>query len=177
MINLLPPQEKEKLYGRLLKRQVRAFGFLAAIILFGGAVFVLNTWVFLKIQTKAISRNLNLETREPETVAARGLESQVKDLNLWLARYQNFRAESGVLMSDVLLKVQEIVPRGAALDALLVDSLEKKIILSGRASRREDVVVMENRLKKSEYFERVNSPISNYLEKTNASFNFSFYYK
>lgn len=176
MINLLPPPEKEKVYGALFKRQVHTFGLTAAVILVGGAVLVLNTFAFLKIQIRELGQVLRAEVAAAETQSAQAIEESVKILNVQLSQYGNFRRES-VSPALIFSKIEEVMPGGASLTALLVNAADKKIILAGRADTREDVIFLENNLKKSDFFERVDSPLSNFLEKANPSFSFTFYFK
>lgn len=176
MINLLPSSEKEILHAQLLKRQIRSFGLIIAAILLGCAVFTLNTFAFLKIQTSELKQSLNIEAINSETKEAQMFEGEIKGLNSNLTRYQNFRSEHFSVL-NVFLKIKEIAPPGANLNSLLYDAVSKKIIVSGVAQSRDDVVAMESRLKKSDFFERVESPINNFLDSANARFNFTFYEK
>lgn len=176
MINLLPPPEKEKIYEALFKRQAYTFGLTVIIILAGGAILILNTLAFLKIQTRELAQVLKAEVATSETQSAQAVEENVKNLNAQLAKYKNFRAEA-VSPSLIFSKIEELVPNGANLTAMLVDVANRKVILAGRADRRDDVMLMENRLKESGFFERLESPLSNFLEKSNARFSFTFYIK
>ncbi|MEK7117763.1 MAG: PilN domain-containing protein [Patescibacteria group bacterium] len=176
MINLLPFSEREILHAQLLKRQIRSFGLIISAILLGCAVFTLNTFAFLKIQTSELKQSLNVEAINSETKEAQIFEGEIKGLNSNLTRYQNFRSEPFSVL-NVFLKIKEIAPAGANLNSLLYDAASKKIIVSGVAQSRNDVVAMESRLKKSDFFERVESPLNNFLDSANARFNFTFYVK
>lgn len=176
MINLLPPSEKDKVYALLLKKQFRVFGVLVVLAVFGGAFFVLNTLVFLKVQTSELGHSLNVESTSANMDSTAVLEDEIKDLNSKLSKYQAFRAEE-INMGSVLAKIGELVPAGIALNKLSLDAGTKKIVVSGLAQTRDDVIVLEKNLKGSVFFERVDSPIGNYLQKSNSTFNFSFYFK
>ncbi|MEK7174978.1 MAG: PilN domain-containing protein [Patescibacteria group bacterium] len=174
MINLLPGSEKERIYKNLLARQIRSLSVLAVTILVGSSIFILNTMVFLKVQSKELKQNLSVESLDAETRQADSLEETIKKLNVRLAKYREFRSDQ-ISLLDVFYNLQEIVPPGGDLTALSVESKGGKIILSGQAGSREDVILMESRLKKSKFFERVESPISNFLEKQDSRFSFTFY--
>lgn len=174
MINLLPLPEKERVYKNLLTRQVRSLGVLVVTVLVGSSIFILNTMVFLKVQSKEFKQNLSAEGLDAGTYQAKSLEDTIKKLNVRLAKYREFRSDQ-VSWLDIFRNLQEVVPSGANLTAMSVDSKEGKVILSGQARSRDDVVLMEGRLKKSDFFERVESPISNFLEKQDARFSFTFY--
>lgn len=176
MINLLPIQEREKVYSDLFQKQVNTFGLFAALIFFGSAVFILNTYAFLKIQAKELKQSLNMEEIKTETQEVKTLEGEIKNLNAWLSAYKKFRMEKQPAL-NVFLKIKEAVPLGIRLNALLFDGNTKKIILSGVADSRDDVVLMENRLKNSDFFENIESPLSNFLDKSDSKFNFMFYLK
>ncbi|MDP3800290.1 MAG: hypothetical protein Q8Q90_02590 [bacterium] len=176
MINLLPPIEKDRVYSLLLKKQLHVFVLVIAIIFFGGAIFVLNTLVFLKIQLRELSQSINVEATTEEADQAKSLEDEIKKLNLYLSKYQTFKDES-VGVNDIIMKVSNMVPSSTKLTSLNVDVTSKKIILSGQAATRDDIVYMENKIKKAEYFEKMDSPLTNYLQKNNPSFVLSFYFK
>lgn len=176
MINLLPLPEKEKIYGALFKRQVHTFGLTAVVIFIGGAVLVLNTFAFLKIQIRELRQVLRTEVASAETQNAQVIEESVKTLNVQLSRYSDFRQKS-VSPTLIFSKIEGLMPGGASLTTMLVNAADRKIILAGRADTREDVMFLENNLKKSDFFERVESPLSNFLEKTDPAFSFTFYFK
>jgi Tfp pilus assembly protein PilN len=176
LINLLPIPEKEKINSELFKKQINTFGTFIALIFFGSAIFVMNTYAFLKIQTSELKQSLNLEEIKTETQEVKALEGGIKNLNARLSAYQKFRIERQPVI-NVFLKIKEVVPSGISLNAFLFDGDTKKIILSGVASSRDDVVLMESRLKNSDFFEGLESPLSNFLDKSNSKFNFTFYLK
>ncbi len=176
MINLLPSAEKEKVQVGLLKRQLDHFGILILAVFLGGTIFIFNTFVFLKIQTKEIKNSLNIEGVNLDTKTAKALENDIRDLNQILARYQAFRQETKPALA-VLYEVQKKIPLGIKITALSLDITTGKITLNGRAQNREDILSMEKQIKESKSFEKLESPLSNFLEKTNASFSFSFYVK
>ena len=91
----------------------------------GGAIFALNTLVFLKIKARELSQSINLEATTEEVEQARNLEGEVKKLNLGLSKYQSFRDES-YNISMVLSRVSNITPASISLSALNVDAGSKK---------------------------------------------------
>ena len=88
MINLLPGSEKERIYKNLLARQIRSLSVLAVTILVGSSIFILNTMVFLKVQSKELKQNLSVESLDAETRQADSLEETIKKLNVRLAKYR-----------------------------------------------------------------------------------------
>lgn len=174
MINLLPATEQEKIYGELLKKQVHSLGILVVVILAGCSIFILNTMVFLKIQSRELKQSLTMEAFDAETQKADALEGVIKNLNVRLSKYRDFR-QGQVSMLDVFSRIGEIMPAGTRLTAAVVDAADGKIIISGQARLRDDVMLMENRLKESVFFEKIDSPLTNFLEKENTSFSFVFY--
>lgn len=176
MINLLPPAEREKVYSELLKKQINVFGLFMALIFFGSAFFILNTYVFLKIQTKELKHSLNLEEIKTETKEVKMLEGDIENLNVKLLAYQKFIMEKKPVL-DVFIKIKDIIPSGIQLDALLFDGSTNKIILSGIAGSRDDVIDMESNIRNSNFFEKLESPLSNFLDKSDSKFKFIFYLK
>lgn len=176
MINLLPPTERERIYSFLFKKQLYVFAVVIAIIFFGGAIFVLNTLIFIKIQTKELKQNINSELSTKETVYTKDLEGEVKTLNLQLSKYKSFRDKS-VSLGTILNEISNIIPPAVSLTVLNIDIDSKKITALGKAETRDSIVLMEDNIKKSKIFEKIDSPLTNYLQKNNAPFSFSFYLK
>lgn len=176
MINLLPPSAKEKLYQDLLARQLNHLGFIVVVILLGGAVFIFNTFVFLKIQTSSLKQTLNVETINTDTQKSQTLEEDTKNLNNLLLKNQGFRRGSQSSL-EIFREIEKVIPAGAKLTVFSWTEAAGKIVLSGRAQTRDDVLALEKRLKDSPFFEKIESPLANFLEKNNVNFNFTFYFK
>lgn len=176
MINLLPSQQKEKIYSELFKKQLADFCLMIVVIFLGSAILILNSIVFIKIQARAMEQSLSLTMRTNEMQEAETLERKADQLNHLAARYSNFR-KNNISFGDVLLALQKIIPSGSKLEVFFLDTATRKVIISGLAQSRDDVLRLEERLKKSDVFEKLDSPLSNLLERVNVSFNFTFYVK
>ncbi|MBI4120349.1 MAG: PilN domain-containing protein [Parcubacteria group bacterium] len=176
MINLLPPTRKLVVYKDLLFRQIRLLIWLAVIIIAALAIFNLNSLIFLKIQAREVDRALSLENLNSETREAQELKQEVKGLNALLTRYSTLKSgQTGAVAA--LLELNKLVPSGVSLQVLSFDNASRRIIVSGVAASRGDIMVFESRLKESVLFEKLNSPLSNFLESANANFSFTFYFK
>ena len=176
MINLLPPAEKDKIYSNLLKKQINSLLLFASFTILMGAFLIFNTYIFLKIHISEIAHSLNFKEVNQEAQDAKDLENTIGQLNNMLVRYQNFQGEK-VSGFRVFTELQKIVPVGAKLNALNFDAPSRKIIMGGQAQSRDDVLLLENRLKTSNIFYKLESPLSNFLEKNNPTFSFTFYLK
>ncbi|OGE84897.1 MAG: hypothetical protein A3J48_02160 [Candidatus Doudnabacteria bacterium RIFCSPHIGHO2_02_FULL_46_11] len=66
----------------------------------------------------------------------------------------------------------EQVPPGVTLQSVILDSSKKQIDVSGRASAREQIVLLHSRLESSESLKIVYAPLSNLTAATDASFRF-----
>lgn len=176
MINLLPQEERKKVYSDLFAKQINTFGILISLIFFGSAVFILNTYVFLKIQSKELSSSLSLEEIKSETQEARILEEEIKNINSWLLSYEKFKTEK-VPVLELFSKIEDTIPIGINLNTFVFDVSANKIILTGISDSRDDVIEMEKRIKDSEYFKNLESPLSNFLDKSGSKFTFTFYIK
>lgn len=123
-----------------------------------------------------MEQSLSLTTGTNEAQEAEALERKADQLNHLAARYNNFR-KNNISFSDVFLALQKIIPSGSRLEVFFLDGAARKVIISGLAQSRDDVLMFEERLKKSDVFEKLDSPLSNLLERVNVSFNFTFYVK
>lgn len=176
MINLLPSPRKQIVYKDLLFQQIRLLMLLAVVIIAADAIFNLNSLIFLKIQVQEVDRALSLKNLNSETREAQALEQEVKGLNALLARYGAFKSDQ-TGAADALLELNKLIPSGVSLQTLSFDNASRRIIVSGVAASRGDIMVFENRLKESVLFEKLESPLSNFLESANANFSFTFYVK
>ena len=176
MINLLPPARQKTIYKDLLYRQVNRLLLWAVIIFGAAALLILNALVFLKIQTRALNRNVSLESLNSQTRQAQELAQQARDLNVLLVRYDSFRQER-ISIPEALLELNKLIPSGVSLRVLSLDAASRRVIMSGLAASRSDVTAFENGLKRSAIFEKLDSPLSNFLESANVNFSFTFYVK
>lgn len=176
MINLLPPAEKSELYKTLFRKQFNSFGLLVAIILLGGAILTFNTYIFLKIQTNKLGGDLGAEEVSGQIESAEDFDDSVRAVRGLVDKYHGFETEF-VSFSGVLAELQRLMPFNVSLDVFSFDAASRKVIISGQAIDREDVLALESRLKTSSLFTKLESPLSNFLEKSKPRFSFTFYLK
>lgn len=176
MINLLPPSEKDQLYRSLFKKQFNSFGLLVSVILLGGAIFVLNTYIFLRMQIRELDSSLGAAEVSSQIESAAGFEDSVRVIGGLIDKYQSFKTES-VSFASVLAELERLMPLGASLEIFSFEAASRKVVISGQAGDREDVLALESRLKTSNAFTKLESPLSNFLEKNKPRFSFTFYLK
>ena len=176
MINLLPASEKDQLYRSLFKKQFSYFSVLISVILAGGAILVLNTYIFLRMQIKELDDSLGAEEVSDQIESAAGFEDSVRVIRGLVGKYRSFETET-VSFSDVLTELERITPLGASLEIFSFEAACRQGIISGQAGDREDVLALESRLKTSNIFAKLESPLSNFLEKDKPRFSFTFYLK
>lgn len=166
-LNLLPPEKKDEL------RNLRQIGTIMKVFfvgLFAWAlflVFVEFCLFVIALQQKNLDKGISLFRQNASYLKAKSAQDMLSD----------YSQKSGAVERElkerdnhwgVISQINQIMPAGIILKELSVD--EANLRIKGTAVRREDLLELEEKLKKSQNFENVESPISNIVSGTNAEF-------
>ncbi|MEK7453009.1 MAG: hypothetical protein AAB614_02125 [Patescibacteria group bacterium] len=174
-VNLLP-EEYKKEYAIERSRRFFVFVFLSLyciIIMFFVLLFGAGT--FLKIETKSWVERIDAEKSTEKIKQVLSLEDDVKVINNKIKIIQRARGEYFNL-ADVIISISPLFGDGIYLKNLTINVDEKKINMSGFALTRNDVLGLEDFLRKNE-FAREDSlifPRSNILKSEDIDFSFNF---
>lgn len=182
--NLLAPPRQQKLRQDFwLHFLVRVLVGLTAL----GVVFLVlsgSVFVYLLIVRNAEGERLRVVEQQPQLVAAKILEANIRNASSRLEGAGMVLQEVDPLLFDVMRKTAAVFPQGITLDtmnmrrdAALEDPADSKktiravvVDITGIAATRKDVLSLERALKELDGFVSLVSPIENIALSRDAKF-------
>lgn len=171
-LNLLPPKEKEflKIKEReffIITLSIRLCWFLLIII-----AFLLFGIFFLKTNLSSLSKQITIQKKFLESKKEyKELENKAKKFNefvIFLDKIQKDRLD----YSKILLQLTEQMPSQVKLNSFSLDK-QGQIFLRGNARERSDFLRFKENLEKSNLYKKIDSPLSNIVQKDNINFELS----
>ena len=172
-LNLLPQEEKEKLARIRLNWSVVSYGSILVFImvLFSLALYIIAVSIYS--QQISLAKKLVLAFKSPETLILHKAEHNLKEFNRVLIKYSRITGQTRKY-SAYLKSIAALVPEGVRLKTLYIDQREDKIVLTGKADLRQQVLELQKSIESSPLFQLIQAPIANLLEAENVDFSFSF---
>ena len=171
--NLLPPGEKKELEIMHLNQilvflLIRIFFIMIIfIILLTSAYFSL--FILLNMQEKLVQA----EKDDSSFQKIVEIEEEINGTNKLLKKISGKQKELKPI-APLMKEISEIVPERIYLTYFSYQKEDSLITINGRSETREDLLVMENDLNESEYFEDVDLPLSNLIRQTDLDFKITF---
>lgn len=171
-LNLLPPSEKKKIKLSKLARLIISFELRVCFLIIVFSLLMVSVFLFLYILTGA-QANLVEQTKSNQKVQELfEMEEKIKNANISINQIRQKQDEM-IVWTPVLEHLSEITPNGIYLKTFSFVEANGEISLSGHADKREDLLKYKGLLKESDYFESVESPLSNIIKKEDISFSFT----
>lgn len=171
-LNLLPPQEKEAIAVDRAHRWIIFYGSAILGILLIFIVLLGTIWLYLAIQLKTVSVNLNSSQAGLQGQDLKTQQDLIAQLNKDLVEMDVLQ-KNHKLYSKFLIALTELIPAGARLNGLDINDKEE-VIMEGFAQRRDQVIFLKDSLEKSALFSNVESPLSNLVKQADINFYFKF---
>ena len=169
-INLLSSKEKKDISFE--KTNISLIG--SFIMLFG--ILIILSIALYSIQDLQ-KENLNTLGQQTKSVKAfldqednKKVEEKVEKINSYLATIKKIQ-ENKTSFSKTLIQISEITPNGIRLYNIDLKKSEKTFEISGNANSRDNLLKMQDNLEKSDYFENIESPISNLISPSDINFS------
>lgn len=176
-LNLLPPEQKEKIKTSATYSFWKKFSlnfFILFIIVTIVLFFAKNILLTYKSQLAEKSANLERQSQK--------LNQEIKNINSELKEIQKIQ-KNFIKWSDFFIAFNALIPPDIRLNYLDIvsgvqnaknknASAEFTLKLSGNAKDRDDLLLLKDNLKTSPLFSQVSSPLSNILQKENVDFTF-----
>lgn len=166
-LNFLPQNElkvsKQKYVWVLLKHIVIWFNFailIVGMLLLWSKFFLERNLANWQEQSILVAQN-----RLHLTDQVGNLNKDIRDVNTVQGDY--------VVWSSVITTFSELVPRGARIDELVIDTNGNTFVLRGFSNSRSELLQFEENLKASELVLTLNAPLSNLLSPKDIEFDFS----
>jgi len=180
MINLLPPEEKQNL-SEIRQRKIVLILGLVVLVFFVSLGLILASMV-VSVSSQVAAQKILLNQKEEEFRAAdtQNLEKTITQINQSLLQLDHFYRQRPSLV-DFLEKISNLLPEGIYLTSISVNPLKSKnennlfqVYLSGHALSVEEVIKLNENLKKDGTISQIYFPGQTWLEKENFSFSASF---
>lgn len=168
-LNLLSPEKKAVL------RTGFVFAYVQTMLLIVFLVVAFSSGTLLALRMMLKGTYDDLARRSVGGVdESKAITTEIKKINDYLKRVDGIQTRY-VAWSSVLELLTRQVPEGMQITSLNVMK-DGKILLSGIARQRNDVLTFQSRLEQSGEFTDVKSPISNILQQRDVKFDFEFRY-
>jgi len=174
-LNLLPPEEKENLLSNRLSRKITLLGinFIALLAIF---IFLLIAILFainikLKIaqdNLEVIQNNLKIEKFKNLQLTIKQINDEIDSLDKIQTNYRHY--------SEFLKDITAIIPSTIFVKKISIDT-QNKVILEGWSQSRDSLLALQENLKKSNNFEKIENPLTNLVKPINIDFQLSFFIK
>jgi Tfp pilus assembly protein PilN len=165
-LNLLPPKEKKELELAELNCLVASLTSRFLIILIIFALLLANTYFCLLILIKVQRDLIEVRQSDKEAQHQARVEEKIKQLNQEAEKIYT-KQNQLIVWTPILEKLSKITPSGIYLINFSYQALKNQIKISGWAKNRDRLLTFESSLKEAPYFEEVESPLSNLINKAN----------
>lgn len=170
-LNLLPPKEKEIFVGQKKLRRILSFGTASLFFIFVFLVLLGSVWLYLFVQFNSFEAISQAAYASPQSQAFLQFKKEVDEANSEL-KYYNQIQQGTKNYSAALEEMARLASDGIKFSSISIDT--NKVVTSGEAATRDNLVSFKDRLAASSYFVNLNAPLSNFLKQANINFSFSF---
>ena len=164
-LNLLPPNKKAALRTGFVFAYIQTMLFILFLVIAFASGTLLAVRLMFKSTYDDLAKRSGDGAAETNTIA-----TDIKAINDYLKRIDAFN-ERTTHWSQVFGTLTQLVPEGVRLVDVRVDK-QGKLMLSGIARERQDVLTLQSRLEQSTMFKDVRAPLSNILQQKDVRFDF-----
>jgi len=168
--NLLPVEAKEELWCRVIEETVRKIAQIFALFLV--LLWILGGVLIWKIYQEKNNTTVQLESNidNNRLLELKKINDQFKELRILNANMEK-SLQKEYRFSEVLAELPKITPKGAALTTFET-SLNQPgwVSIKGIALNRDDFLKFKQNIEESQFYEKVESPLSNYVTSESVTF-------
>ncbi len=173
LLNLLPEEEKNLVQTRLRSRFLLWQLFLLFLLEMFYFTILIGMYLILDFQFRSLE-SLGTNQNVPVSVQGEKLnqyEKKFRDTNEQVLTIGKIE-RSHFHFTQIFLLLDTLLPPGVTVSAL--NTKEYVVSLSGKATTREDLLLLDERLKGSECITDVNIPLSNLFSQQDIDFQIDF---
>lgn len=162
-LNLIPPEKKQE---RRLTQVYKIIKNLIILILFLTifiAIILLLTKMTLENNFTKVVEGSTLTTKY-----ANIFNKDVKQFNQYLSAVDKIQKDY-ISWPKFLIDLTKLIPQNITLYSININ--DNKILITGQAKNRDDLLSLKNNLENSDLFSGVTIPLENLLKKDNVDFN------
>lgn len=164
-LNLLPPDRKQAL------RTGYVFAYAQTMLVLFLALTIIATATIFSVRHLVASTYEDLAGRSTDTSGEfKELSADIKEINAYLTRAEMFDRRA-IAWSGIVKKITDLAPAGTKISRIRI-AADGKIILTGVATTRTDVLTYDEKLRSNGSFTDVKSPLSNILQQREVIFDF-----
>lgn len=168
-LNLLPPEDLQRLgHEKLTRFLILSFSLIAAALLVGG-VLMLPAYFFLTLQENDTLVQIDLAQKSVQAERVKETENTIEAIN---AKLQSLEAASSkrTLLSSHIAAIAEHANPGISLDWLTFTREKGQVEITGTAPTRGAFLIFLDGLRRDPYFTSIESPVNNLLKDTGVAF-------
>jgi len=169
-LNLLPPPNKAALRMGFVFASMQSMLVIFLIM----STFAAGTLIAVRMLIAGTYQDL-AQRNTSSSDEFKEVTAEIREINAYLKRVQAIDARI-VPWSSVVHRITELAPAGTRLERIAVSDAGR-IVLSGVAATRNDVLLLDQRLKQAGIFTDISSPLSNILQQRNVRFDFEMRYQ
>ena len=172
-LNLLPPLQKQVLQREIFLRALFVLFLFAIAWTTVFFLLVVQSWIFISIQNNALAERVRVEGGAESAQKIVAFEEATERANKTIARVLKageVPRHDSVRIFDAL---SALIPSGASLTTVDLNSDTQTLTINGTASTRQDVLSFEENLRgRTDIFAEVIAPLANILTPVDVTFSF-----
>jgi hypothetical protein len=166
-LNLIPPNQKNNLNRERHFLLIHGIiGFLVFIVASNAIILTIARFILIEHYT-SLKKNNTLVNNEIML-----LQNNIIEINKKTDITEKMQSKF-IKMSYLINKLSESIPKNATVNYMYFESSEGTFKISGTASSRDALMEAKETLENAPYVIKLESPLSNLLEKENIDFKFS----
>jgi len=161
-LNLLPPNKKKDLYLTQVYFKIKNLIFFVFLII---SIFAITL-----MGAKFVLQNFFVDTVDQSSLLVKNVQvynEEIQLLSLKLDQADKIQKEH-INWQPFIHELTSQIPENVILNSLTIN--EDKLIISGVAKQRNDLLNLDNNLKKLDSLSNINIPLDNLLKKEQVDF-------
>lgn len=181
MINLLPPEQQERLYQYRVKKLVLILGFVGTIFIITLSILLLTLTIHLRGRVSYQDSILKAKKGESKTNQIEDIQNKFSVYNKKVTKINQFY-EDRDYPSGFLSEVDSVLPSSIRLTSLSYEKVTGKkykaeVYFSGYCPNRDILFNLKEKMDQKNSWEEVKFPPSNWVEPSDINFSVSFQIK
>ncbi|OGZ33094.1 MAG: hypothetical protein A2V69_02785 [Candidatus Portnoybacteria bacterium RBG_13_40_8] len=177
-INLIPPQQKERIKLKIYYQNIISSGFILFLLILLLIIFLAGILIFLHFRYLFIEDKISVEqSKIIQTESYKGMEKKITNLNKELSEVkeiQDKRSDTYQILNDI----SQNLLIGVRIYNLRIDKSSNRVTVIGFAPLRENLLNIKSILEANPKYNKgeIDFPLSNLANSSNINFRFSFTY-
>jgi len=173
-LDLLPDSKKREIFRKKRLKTIinQELFFLVPIVLFAIILFDVN--LVLDIKNEGLNKNLESVIANDGYKDLKFYEDNLETINKKIVNINNLQ-EKHFRWSVIINMLIEVMPPNVYLTEL--STKDYQVFLVGKAKQREALINFQEKMKQTECFENINTPLSNLVAKSDIDFQMDFQIK